>query len=93
MQVEHDPGSKRFVVHVAGHHAELAYEVSDGGALDLVHTYVPPEARGEGVADALAHEAFAYARREHKQVIATCPFVRSWLRHHPEENDLLVQAA
>jgi predicted GNAT family acetyltransferase len=89
MQVEHDSGNNRFVVHTGGEDAELAYAVLEDGALDLLHTYVPPEARDQGIADALAHEAFAHVRAEGKKVVASCAFVRAWLRRHPEERDVV----
>jgi uncharacterized protein len=89
MQVEHDTANHRFVVRTGGGDAELAYSTSGDGALDLLHTFVPPESRDQGIADALAHEAFRYARGNGKKVIPSCAFVRGWLSSHPEERDLV----
>lgn len=89
MNVEHRASERRFVVRLEDGEAELTYARPDARTIDLQHTEVPPGGRGHGVADALAHAAFAYARGQGLRVIATCPFVRAWLGRHPEERDVL----
>jgi predicted GNAT family acetyltransferase len=84
MKVEHDERESRFFVHFDDADAELRYARVGPRLIDLQHTYVPESARGHGVAEALAEAAFAYAREHGDRVVPTCPFVRSWLRHHPE---------
>jgi len=91
MTVEHQPAADRFVVHLDGGDAELTYARPDGRTIDLQHTEVPEVGRGRGVADAMAQAAFDYARAQGLKVIATCPFVRRWLAHHPEEHELLLR--
>ena len=77
----------------AGEDAVLAYEVLPGGALDLQHTVVPPEARGEGVADALVRAAVAYAREHRVKLVPTCPYVAAWLGRHPGDADAFERAS
>ena len=93
MKVEHDESGSRFVVRVEGEgegdEATLAYSRIGPKLIDLQHTYVPESARGHGVAEALALAAFAYAREQGLRVVPTCPFVRRWLRGHPEELKLV----
>ena len=91
MTVEHEEKAQRFVVRLDGADAELTYARPDARTIDLQHTEVPEAGRGRGIADALARAAFDYARNQNLQVIATCPFVRRWLAHHPAERELLVQ--
>lgn len=88
VHVQHRPADHRFVASVRGGEAVLAYEPRPDGALDLEHTIVPEEARGEGVADALVRAAVDYARREGVQLIPTCPYVEAWLLRHPKESDV-----
>ena len=92
MVIEHRPTEQRFVAELASGEAELTYTLPAPGVIDLQHTAVPEGARGHGVAEALARAAFDYARAQKLRVIPTCPFVRSWLRHHPEERDLIDSA-
>jgi predicted GNAT family acetyltransferase len=90
MNVEHDEAHHRFVVRLGAHDAVLVYAQRANRVLDLLHTYVPPEMHGQGVADALARAAMQYARDHDMRVIPTCPFVRSWLGRHPEDADLVL---
>jgi predicted GNAT family acetyltransferase len=89
MNVEHDEKGSRFVVRLEGEDADLVYSRINSKLIDLQHTYVPESGRGHGVAEALAVAAFAYAREQGLRVVPTCPFVRRWLRHHPEELKLV----
>ncbi|MEZ5322767.1 MAG: GNAT family N-acetyltransferase [Microthrixaceae bacterium] len=73
----------RFVAVVEGHEAELVY-ILDGDRLDLVHTGVPDAIGGRGVAAALVSAAVERARRERLVLVATCPYVASWVARHPD---------
>lgn len=88
MNIEHQPDQDRFFAAVEGGDAELAYMRSDR-ALDLHHTYVPTESRGNGVGEALVRAAFDHARAEGLRIVPTCPFVKAWLNDHPEERELV----
>jgi predicted GNAT family acetyltransferase len=83
--------------------AELRYELLDGnevvgeiryrrepGALALVHTEVDPSHEGTGAAGMLVEEALRDLRARGLGVIPVCPYVRAWLRRHPEQADLVV---
>lgn len=88
MTVEHDPQRSRFVVSLSDGEAELFYAPFSEDILDLQHTEIPPSGRGQGIGDALVRAALAYARERNLHVIATCPYVRDWLRRHPDERPL-----
>jgi uncharacterized protein len=85
-QVEHDAAKDRFVARVGSGEAELTYVERDGRVLDLTHTFVPPEGRGQGIGEDLVEFAFAYARENDYRIKATCPYVRNWLEDHPEKH-------
>jgi hypothetical protein len=83
--------------------AELRYELLDGdavvgeiryrrepGAVALVHTEVDPSHQGKGAAGMLVEEAVRDLRTRGLGLIPVCPFVRAWLRRHPEQADLVV---
>jgi gamma-glutamyltranspeptidase/glutathione hydrolase len=91
--VRHRPELHRFTADVgADDEAVLAYEEVGGGVLDLQHTIVPPEARGEGVADALVRAAVDYARAHDVMLAPTCPYVAAWMQRHPRDADVFVGA-
>ena len=85
MTVRHDPEQSRFVVALSDGDAQLFYAPFGDDMLDLQHTEVPPSGQGQGVGDALVRAALAYAREHELRVIATCPYVQTWLRRHPDE--------
>ena len=60
------------------------------GALVLMHTLVPEKYEGKGIAGALAKFALEYARNKKLQLIVYCPYVRAYMKRHPEYDDLLI---
>lgn len=88
MEIEHRPEESRFVALVAGSEAELTYRKVNEKTVDYDHTYVPPEARGGGIAGKLVRVALDWARKEGYNVIPGCPFVGDFLDRHPEYQDL-----
>ena len=85
MPVIHDPERHRFTVATPAGEAELVYHIRKrDGAMDLLHTFVPEKARGGSIASDLVEAALAWGTEHHLQVVATCPYVQSWLKRHPE---------
>jgi uncharacterized protein len=60
MAVVHQPDRQRFVHELPEGTAELAYMPDDTGTLNLYHTFVPPAARGNGVAATLVEAAIEH---------------------------------
>ena len=87
VEVLHEPG--RFFARIEGLEAEVVYE-RQGDVLDIVHTWTPPALRGQDVAARITEAAFAYARTHGLHVIATCPYTRAYVAHHPELHDVVV---
>lgn len=87
-RVTNNTAAGQFEIRTADGVALLTYAI-DGDTIDLVHTRVPKQMEGKGDGAALANAALEYARAQHMKVIPTCPFVRSYLRRHPEYSDLI----
>ena len=75
--------ASRFELVKDGHVAFLTYERRPD-AFVLVHTEVPPGLQGTGVGTRLVRGALELARAEHRRLIVRCPFVRAYLKKHPE---------
>ncbi|MEO8623631.1 MAG: GNAT family N-acetyltransferase [bacterium] len=60
----------------------------NGNVLDLIHTEVPGELAGRGLGSLLAKFALDYARANNLKVIASCPFVHTYMSRHHEYDDL-----
>ena len=59
--------------------------------MDLFETFVPPHARGRGVAAALVAEAFCFARAHGWRVRPSCSYVAdTYLPDHPRDKELVV---
>ncbi|PZO66857.1 MAG: GNAT family N-acetyltransferase [Paracoccus denitrificans] len=78
----------RYVAHVDGGDAELAYTKEGSGVVSADHTFVPNEARGQGVAEALLDKLLSDARSEGFRIVPRCQFVARQYAHHPEWADL-----
>lgn len=95
--MEIDSSQLEVVDNIANSQFEIEYE---GAAAILqymrgptrviyVHTSVPPELEGHGIAAALARHALEDARIRGLIVVPRCPYVRAYIDRHPEYADLL----
>jgi uncharacterized protein len=80
----------RFEIERDGHIAFLEYNLA-GNVLQLIHTEVPNEIEGMGLASELAHEALEWARAHGKRVDVICESVAAYLNKHPEYADLVLR--
>ena len=83
LQVENDEKERKFYALVDGHEAMIGY-VKSGNTYNLLHTFVPEELRGHGVADQLVQGTLDQIKAQGARFIATCPFVQAFLKRHPE---------
>ena len=88
LNVSHDPAAQEFSARVEGHRAELQYRLSDG-VMTIVHTGVPEEIGGRGVAAELMRMALEAARANGWKVVPTCAYAEVFMRRHREYADLL----
>ena len=59
------------------------------GSMALMHTIVPPSARGKGIGGELVKFVLDYVREQHLKIIVYCPFVQKYINEHPEYVDLI----
>lgn len=82
-QVTDNCAESRLEIRIGDELAELTYRLR-AGRLILVHTGVPDELAGHGLANLLTQAAIAKAAAEDLTIVPLCPFARSWLERHPE---------
>ncbi|BBC71364.1 conserved hypothetical protein [Altererythrobacter sp. B11] len=70
--------------------AELTW-TARGNARIAEHTFVPPEARGLGVAGKLVDALVADAREQGFTIVPQCSYVEAAFRRHPEWADVRAQ--
>jgi predicted GNAT family acetyltransferase len=90
MEVRDNPEERRYELVDDGQLVgEILYR-RDPGRVVLVHTEVSPALEGQGLASRLVAGALDDIRARGLRVVPICPFVRSYLRRHPEYEDLVV---
>ncbi len=80
----------RFEIERDGKVAYLDYTMT-GSVLGLIHTEVPAELRGLGLASSLAETALQYALQNGLKVDVICPSVLDYLAKHPEYSHLVLR--
>jgi predicted GNAT family acetyltransferase len=66
----------------------IVYRMHGEDVYVMLHTEVPPAYGGKGIADKLVHDALDMVRAEGKKVIAICPYVKAYIKRHPDYQDL-----
>jgi predicted GNAT family acetyltransferase len=88
LDIHHDTIAQRFHADVGGAEAECVYRLA-GSLMNIVHTEVPPQAEGRGIAAALVRAALAHARTMGWRVRPSCSYVASYMRRHTDTQELL----
>jgi predicted GNAT family acetyltransferase len=89
MTVSDRPEQLRYEIEVDGEVAGFINYRREPGIVDLVHTDVDPKWEGKRVGSALVRGALDDLRARGLKVRPTCPFVRAYLKRHPEYQDLI----
>lgn len=88
-QVVHKEVVHRFELEVEGAVAFIEYKVKKPDVFAFVHTLVPDAHKGKGVASQLTKGAFEWCRDHGVQIVPVCPFIVTFVKRHPEWNDLI----
>ncbi len=81
--VQHLSSEQRFVILHEGSEAVLAYRLFQNGdkmAVDFTSTYVPPAARGKGLAEQLVRAGLTWANEKGYELHASCWYVAKFIR-------------
>lgn len=72
--------------------AILTWRATAQGARIIEHTFVPPEMRGQGMAQLLVEAIVADARAEGFRIVPQCSYADVLFRRHPEWAGLLEES-
>ena len=86
---DHDEERQTFDAIIDDEHAVLEYRSNKEGKIFINHTEVPESLQGRGVAGILVQHVFDYIRENNMRMIPVCPYVKSYLKKHPENMDLV----
>lgn len=82
----------RYEISIEGHLAGFITYTVTNESVALTHAEVDSAFEGHGLGSRLAKAALDDIRRQNKTVRPKCPFVVSYIRHHPEYDDLVARA-
>ncbi len=87
-EIVNNTAKHRYELSVDGHVAATYYTLADG-VITFVHTVVPPELGGKGIASKLIKGALDQVRADGLKVIPQCPFVKAFIEKNAAYQDLL----
>ncbi|PMD90796.1 MULTISPECIES: GNAT family N-acetyltransferase [Siphonobacter] len=73
---------------INGHRAFIDY-LEKGSKIYLIHTEVPSELEGMGVASALVTRVLEDIESRGLALVPLCPYVQAYLKRHPDWNRLV----
>jgi uncharacterized protein len=89
-RVVDDPEQSRYELWVGSTRAGLIqYLPEEEDTVLLVHTEVDPAFEGQGLGERLVADALDDLRARGLKLVPLCPFVRAYLRRHPDQADLV----
>lgn len=90
MAVRDNAERRRFEMDVEGGMAFANYRADDS-VLVVTHTEVPAALHGRGVGSRFVREMLDLIRASGRKVVPACGFVATFIRQHPEYQDLLAR--
>ncbi len=85
-----DTAARQYQLAIDGHTAFIDYK-QQGKKVYLIHTEVPAELGGRGIAATLVNKTLTDMENNGEVLVPLCPYVRAYLKRHPEWNRLLAQ--
>ncbi len=86
---DHDEERQTFDILIGEQRATLEYRSNKEGKIFINHTEVPENLQGNGLGEKLVLHVFDYIRENGMRLIPVCPFVKAYLKKHPEHMDLV----
>lgn len=89
LDVRHNEAKCRFEAGSDADPAHIDYLLVEK-TLEIYHTEVPMKYQGKGLAGLLATACLDWAREQGFKVLTTCSYATSFVKKHPEYNDIVL---
>lgn len=89
MEIIHDILKQKFYIGIDNQECHLEY-AKDNNVINLIHTFVPHNLRGKGIAGELVKATLTYAQENSIKVIPSCSYVAAYIQRHKEYEPLVV---
>ena len=88
-EVRDNPDRQRYELIVDGDIVSIADYQRREASIVVPHVETDPDRRGQGMADRLMAGMLADLRAKGETIVPLCPFAATYIREHPDEQDLL----
>jgi predicted GNAT family acetyltransferase len=88
IELKNNEAIHNFELFVNGYRAFIDYKTKDN-KIYLIHTEVPVELKGMGVAEALVEKTFNYIEQHQLKMVPLCSYIQIFLKRHPEWSRLV----
>lgn len=89
VEVTRNDEEGRYEARIGDTRAGVAVFHRGRGVISFTHTEVDPAFEGQGVGGELARAALDDVREQGWLVHPYCPFIRTWIKRHPDYADLV----
>lgn len=87
-EVTNNEARSRYEISVDGKQAGFAAYSTRGTSIVFTHTEIDTDHEGKGLGGALVRAALDDVRARGIKMVPQCPFVKDFLKRHPEYEDL-----
>ncbi|MER2999225.1 GNAT family N-acetyltransferase [Pontibacter populi] len=88
IEVKDNSAQHRFETTIEGQTAFIDYKLRPG-VMTVLHTEVPKVLEGRGIAGTITKYVLDYIATNNLQLVPICPYMRSYLKNHPEYHYLV----
>lgn len=78
----------QYEMRINGNLAKIEYS-NKSGKIFLIHTEIPEELAGQGVASYLTKETFRLIEEQGMKIVPMCKYIKTFVRKHPEYHSLV----
>jgi predicted GNAT family acetyltransferase len=88
-EIRNNESTSQYETTIDGATAFVAYDREGDDRIVFTHTVVPESLSGRGLASELVTYALDDARAQNLKVVPQCPYVASFIKRHPEYEELI----
>jgi|GEM_PF-60932 len=89
--ITHDETRRRFFAVIDGKESSVEYDIQEQSprVIDIYRTFVHPDMRGRGIAEALLEAVGEFAESKALSIMPSCSYAVIYYRRHPDKAEIL----